>query len=176
MTLIEGPIDASSHSSASSAKRFFSKEEHLDWHLKNHMDERSPLRLHKKTNTDEQPFRCHYCRMGFSQRELRDQHLRGHLDDKDWLNKKHECTYCGDHFAQQSQLTCHQMLHSSNTSTNVCPNCGQAFTERHILIEHMLAQHTHGKPNACLLCGRAFALLRCLRRHEEVVHNQSLVS
>ncbi|KAH6923356.1 hypothetical protein HPB50_000441 [Hyalomma asiaticum] len=49
---------------------------------------RSPLRLHKETNTDEQPFRFHYCWMGFSQRELRDQHLRGHLDDKDRLYRR----------------------------------------------------------------------------------------
>nr|CAI5826998.1 unnamed protein product [Callosobruchus analis] len=79
--------------------------------------------------------------------------MRMHQQDK-----PHGCAHCGSRFAQRSQLTIHQRIHSR------CEVCWKAFAHSTALKLHT-RKHTGEKPFKCVLCVASFTQLPHLKKH-----------
>lgn len=91
----------------------------------------SAYQRHSKVHTEERPFVCLKCDIGFKMKvHLKKHNLYVHSNDYPC-----ECQYCGKKFKDSSAVKLHERTHSDNRPFG-CTGCGKAFKTRENLWGH----------------------------------------
>nr|XP_040049254.1 zinc finger protein 37-like isoform X3 [Gasterosteus aculeatus aculeatus] len=104
------------------------------------------------------PLASGVCGRAFAQR----QSLRSHGE------RPHQCPQCGKHFAKETQLKTHAVLHTGE-KPHGCEVCGRRFNLLQNLQRHAHA-HTAKKVHVCGACGKSFTRAVALKTHQ-LVHS-----
>lgn len=91
----------------------------------------SYYRNHMRTHSEERPFVCDLCSIGFKERyHLKKHHLFKHSEE---MNEK--CRQCGKMFKDSTAVRAHERIHS-DARPFVCNRCGKAFKTSECLWHH----------------------------------------
>lgn len=116
--------------------------------------------------------RCKLCHKVFQNRASRKKHRLLYHPKKPNNSPSAStffCTICGNRFASQEILSCHDRIHQRGRKYG-CDICGLRFVLQTEAREHAKA-HTGEKPFGCLICGRAFRLGSSLDLHIKWKHD-----
>ncbi|ESO07403.1 hypothetical protein HELRODRAFT_76586, partial [Helobdella robusta] len=124
----------------------------------------SNFKNHVRTHSDERPFVCDICSIGFKERY----HLKKHILFKHTNDMKETCKICGKSFKDSTAVRAHERIHSEARPYG-CGLCGKTFktSELH-LKKHHLYRHTNEYPCECSICGKRFKDTSAVRLHERI--------
>lgn len=121
--------------------------------------DRSNFAAHKRTHSGEQRHKCPQCSRAFNRRSNLVTHLRTHTGERPY-----ECRVCQARFSIGSNLTAHLRSHSNERRWS-CEMCAKRFTQKSTLRVH-LRTHSGERPyGPCPDCGKRFAHANTFRAH-----------
>lgn len=91
----------------------------------------SNYKNHMRTHSDERPFVCDICRIGFKERY----HLKKHQLFKHSSELKEKCRVCGKLFKDSTAVRAHERIHSDIRPYS-CKRCGKTFKTSECLWHH----------------------------------------
>ena len=91
----------------------------------------SNYKNHMRTHSDERPFVCEICRIGFKERY----HLKKHQLFKHSSELKEKCRVCGKLFKDSTAVRAHERIHS-DVRPYSCKRCGKTFKTSECLWHH----------------------------------------
>jgi len=100
----------------------------------------SNYKNHIRTHSDERPFVCHVCSIGFKERY----HLKKHTLFKHTGELKEACGQCGKRFKDSTAVRAHERIHSQLRPYS-CEYCGKAFKTSECLWHHDHRSKTCGR-------------------------------
>ena len=100
----------------------------------------SNYKNHVRTHSDERPYVCELCSIGFKERY----HLKKHLLFKHSTEAKEECRFCGKRFKDSTAVRAHERIHSDQRPYS-CQRCRKAFKTSECLWHHENRSRTCGK-------------------------------
>ncbi|XP_067120514.1 uncharacterized protein [Centruroides vittatus] len=163
----------------------FTSEANLQYHGRSHMSDDKPfccpecdekadhwrglaMHLWKIHSIDMDLHTCPIC--GYKTYSLfkLDNHKRIHSEDREFI-----CTTCGKGFKQLSQLRNHNVIHLDRKnmpekrwySEQECDICHRTFSDSKCLRKHQQAVHNKLKPYSCTYCGHMSARKAMLQLH-----------
>ncbi|KAI8451875.1 hypothetical protein BY996DRAFT_6432007 [Phakopsora pachyrhizi] len=165
------------------------KKFHCDW-LGCGKSYSKPIRLveHKRSHTNERPYRCPACPATYRRETHLTAHMRMHLPEEskpfqcnwkdteplEWSPKAPESLICNKRFWTKQHLRVHvQSVHEKKKSQPrfSCEKCCQTFTKHHLLKTHFAEAHCppNTKPFQCDYEGCSLSFLTCskLRKHQQ---------
>lgn len=118
------------------------------------------LRKHQRVHTDERPYICGECDLGFKQNGT----LKNHIQSKHCkLNGFYVCEICNQTFALKDRLKLHQRTHTGEKPYS-CELCDKKFARGGQLSQHMRV-HDKQRPFSCDMCAARFTCAQNLRLH-----------
>ena len=99
----------------------------------------SSFKNHMRTHSDERPFVCEICSIGFKERY----HLKKHMLFKHSDELKEKCQFCGKRFKDSTAVRAHERIHSDHRPYH-CRRCGKAFKTSECLWHHENRSKTCG--------------------------------
>lgn len=99
----------------------------------------SSFKNHMRTHSDERPFVCDICCIGFKERY----HLKKHMLFKHSDELKEKCQFCGKKFKDSTAVRAHERIHSDHRPYP-CRRCGKAFKTSECLWHHENRSKTCG--------------------------------
>lgn len=99
----------------------------------------SSFKNHMRTHSDERPFVCDICSIGFKERY----HLKKHMLFKHSDELKEKCQFCGKRFKDSTAVRAHERIHSDHRPYH-CRRCGKAFKTSECLWHHENRSKTCG--------------------------------
>ena len=99
----------------------------------------SNFKNHMRTHSDERPFVCDICSIGFKERY----HLKKHQLFKHSTELKEKCRVCGKRFKDSTAVRAHERIHS-DVRPYSCRRCGKAFKTSECLWHHENRSKTCG--------------------------------
>lgn len=143
----------------------YSKREHLNRHV---------LTSHKTSDTQQKPFRCDICNIGFAYSHGLVRHKnRSHVNQ----NKPYECAQCLLAFKKKSDLQAHSYVHTGVLPFE-CDECQARFAKRFQLVRHERSHSGSKKPQAQVLfceedgCGEMLFSAEEKVQHDREVHHK----
>lgn len=100
----------------------------------------SNYKNHMRTHSDERPFVCEMCNIGFKERY----HLKKHVLFKHTTDLKETCRVCGKCFKDSTAVRAHERIHSELRPYS-CNLCGKTFKTSECLWHHENRSKTCGK-------------------------------
>lgn len=100
----------------------------------------SNYKNHIRTHSDERPFVCNVCSIGFKERY----HLKKHILFKHTKELKEECRVCGKRFKDSTAVRAHERIHSEERPYG-CQRCNKTFKTSECLWHHENRSRTCGK-------------------------------
>ena len=100
----------------------------------------SNYKNHIRTHSDERPFVCHVCSIGFKERY----HLKKHTLFKHTGELNEVCRRCGKRFKDSTAVRAHERIHS-DARPYTCQRCGKAFKTSECLWHHDHRSKTCGR-------------------------------
>ena len=100
----------------------------------------SNYKNHIRTHSDERPFVCDICCIGFKERY----HLKKHQLFKHSTELKEECRVCGKRFKDSTAVRAHERIHS-DVRPYACRRCGKTFKTSECLWHHENRSKTCGQ-------------------------------
>ena len=101
----------------------------------------SNYKNHIRTHSDERPYVCHVCSIGFKERY----HLKKHTLFKHTGELNEACRRCGKRFKDSTAVRAHERIHSDARPYS-CQRCGKAFKTSECLWHHDHRSKTCGRP------------------------------
>ena len=101
----------------------------------------SNYKNHIRTHSDDRPFVCHICSIGFKERY----HLKKHALFKHSGELNEACRRCGKRFKDSTAVRAHERIHSDARPYS-CQRCGKAFKTSECLWHHDHRSKTCGRP------------------------------
>ncbi|KAJ0001796.1 hypothetical protein NQD34_001592, partial [Periophthalmus magnuspinnatus] len=129
--------------------------------------QKSHLKKHEVTHSDQKPFSCDKCERSYSSKESYKAHQLFHQGKRPFL-----CPLCPKAYGLKRDLKEHLVLHSGLTP-HVCPHCGRGFTRRPSLRAHQL-NHCAKRPNTagtkvqCSVCRKFLSNSGSLKNHMKI--------
>lgn len=100
----------------------------------------SNYKNHIRTHSNERPFVCEICSIGFKERY----HLKKHVLFKHTDELREECRVCGKRFKDSTAVRAHERTHSDQRPY-ACPRCDKTFKTSECLWHHENRSKTCGK-------------------------------
>ena len=100
----------------------------------------SNFKNHMRTHSDERPFVCDICCIGFKERY----HLKKHQLFKHSTELREKCRVCGKRFKDSTAVRAHERIHS-DVRPYSCRRCGKAFKTSECLWHHENRSKTCGQ-------------------------------
>lgn len=141
-------LSASQHGGQPGTRPIVTKETQL-WtcqHCNKVFTQNSNYKNHMRTHSDERPFVCEICNIGFKERY----HLKKHVLFKHTTDLKEKCRVCGKCFKDTTAVRAHERIHSEVRPYS-CPLCGKTFKTSECLWHHENRSKTCGKSAKRLL-------------------------
>ncbi|ESO03657.1 hypothetical protein HELRODRAFT_80117, partial [Helobdella robusta] len=91
----------------------------------------SNYKNHIRTHSDDRPYICDICDIGFKERY----HLKKHILFKHSTEAKEKCRYCGKRFKDSTAVRAHERIHSDKRPYS-CQRCLKAFKTSECLWHH----------------------------------------
>ncbi|ELU03123.1 hypothetical protein CAPTEDRAFT_34004, partial [Capitella teleta] len=126
----------------------------------------SNFKNHIRTHSDERPFVCEICCIGFKERY----HLKKHMLFKHSNELKEECRVCGKKFKDSTAVRAHERIHS-DVRPYACRRCGKTFKTSECLWHHENRSKTCKKRFLCIKCSKQFASYTAFDKHM-VTHSE----
>jgi len=101
----------------------------------------SNYKNHIRTHSDDRPYVCHVCSIGFKERY----HLKKHTLFKHTGELNEACRRCGKRFKDSTAVRAHERIHS-DARPYTCQRCGKAFKTSECLWHHDHRSKTCGRP------------------------------
>ncbi|XP_014669079.1 PREDICTED: zinc finger protein 226-like [Priapulus caudatus] len=127
-------------------------------HLSNHM----------KTHTQDLPYKCHICGLGFVVNFKYQRHMQKFHSGETMHDRPFKCDVCGSGFKQRNHLVQHNRTHTGEKPYK-CGVCGTAFALLGNLNYHMRI-HGNLKPYNCDVCCQSFRSSTHLKHHFSRIH------
>lgn len=89
------------------------------------------MKFHVYSHTDEKPFICDQCHMGFTHPRYLTYHKKKHNSVKDKI-----CQFCNASFSLTKSLKRHLQTHTIRSRSFICDICGSGHFSKHLLNEH----------------------------------------
>ena len=103
----------------------------------------SNYKNHMRTHSNERPYLCEICSIGFKERY----HLKKHVLFKHSDEAKEQCRVCGKRFKDSTAVRAHERTHSNDRPYS-CPRCHKSFKTSECLWHHENRSKTCGKTAA----------------------------
>lgn len=100
----------------------------------------SNYKNHIRTHSEERPFVCDICCIGFKERY----HLKKHTLFKHTRELNEQCGHCGKRFKDSTAVRAHERIHS-DARPYICIRCGKAFKTSECLWHHDHRSKTCGR-------------------------------
>ncbi|XP_055010859.1 zinc finger protein 408-like [Boleophthalmus pectinirostris] len=131
--------------------------------------QKSHLKKHQVTHSDQKPFTCDKCHKKYSSKESYRAHQLLHQGERPF-----PCPLCPKAYGLRRDLKDHLVLHSGLTP-HLCPHCGRGFTRRPSLRAHQL-NHCPKRPTPprtkfqvqCSVCTKFLSNPGSLKNHMRV--------
>ncbi|XP_060535187.1 zinc finger protein 501-like [Cylas formicarius] len=121
------------------------------------------LKKHKRVHTDERPYVCNECGVGFRQGGSLKNHIACKHSPGLQSKEVFVCEYCNKHFPIKERLRLHLRVHTGDRPYD-CDVCDKKFARGGQLAQHMRV-HTKDKPYVCRLCDASFTCSANLKLH-----------
>lgn len=116
------------------------------------------LVVHRRTHTQERPYKCLICNKSFSQSSYMRYHEKIHSG-----LAPHQCSICGLSFKTNNKLNFHTKVHSSDTTK--CKICGKELKPHRLNIHIRNVHENQHRPYKCQVCLQAFKTAKTLKTH-----------
>jgi len=117
------------------------------------------LTTHKRTHTDEKPYKCDQCDYKCTTSGSLTSHKRTHTGEKPY-----KCDQCDYKCTTSGYLTTHKRTHTGE-KPYACDQCDKSFSDGSAYTTHKRT-HTGEKPYACDQCGESFSQSGNLTTHK----------
>lgn len=117
--------------------------------------------------TQERPYKCSMCLVGFKKSSHLKQHIRSHTGEKPF-----HCTECQRSFVSNGVLKAHVKTHTG-IREHKCAICNATFTTNGSLKRHMCT-HTNARPFMCPYCQKTFKTSVSCKKHMKI-HRGELI-
>lgn len=124
---------------------------------------RQSLIIHRRSHTNERPFKCHLCDQTFTVKCNLKQHVR-RIHTKDF---SHHCQYCPRKFLFAWQLDEHHNMHTGAKPFK-CLYCSMRFGQKSKLNKHLKIHEGY----KCRICEMVFKEKWELKEHRDTVHDE----
>nr|XP_037283728.1 zinc finger protein 236-like [Rhipicephalus microplus] len=112
-------------------------------------------------STQERPYKCSICPVGFKKSSHLKQHIRSHTGEKPF-----QCNECQRNFVSNGVLKAHVKTHSGLREYK-CTVCDATFTTNGSLKRHMCT-HTSARPFMCPYCQKTFKTSVSCKKHMKI--------
>ncbi|XP_055712279.1 zinc finger protein 184-like [Phlebotomus papatasi] len=130
--------------------------------------QKSALKQHMETHTEERPFKCFMCPKMFKSAQQAKMHEIWHKDIT------YPCPHCDLKLKSKITLRSHMLVHS-DVRKYKCNYCGNEFKRSKTLKNHLIL-HTGQRPYECPFCDKTFAHGSNCRSHQKKSHPEELAA
>ncbi|GFX82007.1 retrovirus-related Pol polyprotein from transposon opus [Trichonephila clavipes] len=105
------------------------------------------MKQHGVVHTNEKPYLCNICGVGFGRKDNRERHYLVHATEKPF-----KCDKCEMSYKQKRHLDKHYEIHLDETNTSIvkCQICERCFSSQKALGKH--ARQEHPELKECFVC------------------------